>query len=488
MSPEDVARAYQFREGFRLIDYGEVGLPIFRLTIEAVTTSHRILPTISEFVMRCLSLGETQEKRIAGMLGLKPDIVKSTIDTLVAEGFVARQISTDFQSFKLTNAGDARLLIEREEVPQEEMLVIDYDGIQRLPIRLAGESVVRASELKSGGAVEIRPYPADPPTISELNIPDVTKVIRRQGGEDFRRNVLALKRIVRRSNVFRQAIALVYMAEKGKEIQIGFALDGKLSEPHERAFAEHGGPRKMGFVKAIEESEGRRRLDRLVGRSIVAALPHAEDIRALRLEEATARGQVRSIAPAVQSDTRPRRANPAHAALLAAKERHKVAQHGIDALPVRTLAPYEQGELLEEALKTAASKLVVSTAGVQSVIVNGFMLRDVDSLISQQVDIEIYSMVAPQSEPRQGNTYDPLSELTRRSVKGFLRLTQTKPKEIFFLLKDNDLAVVSNRPFLGEMVRRSGFRRVEGVVTRRPEYVDAIRSAMTHLLGGTHGG
>jgi hypothetical protein len=488
MKAEDVARAHQFREGFRLIDYGEVGLPIFRLTIEAVTTSYRTLPTISEFVMRCLSLDEVSEDKIAGMLGLKADIVNATINSLVADGFVSRLSALDLHAFKLTDAGEARLMLEREEVLQEEMLVIDYDGICRMPVRLAGESVVRASELKSGGAVEIRPYPAEPPTIAELNIPEVTKVIRRQGGEDFRRNVLALKRIVRRANVFRQAVALVYLADKGKEIQIGFAFDGKLSEPHERAFAENGGPRKMGFVKAIDESDGRRRLDRLIGKNLVAALPDAASLRSLRMDEATAKAEIRTIAPALEQEGRQRRPNPAQAAMAAAKERHKVAQHAIEALPMRMMAPFEQGELLREAFNTAESKLFASTAGVQAVIVEGYLLREIDNLISRQVDIEIACMVSPQATPRSGNAYDPLAELTKRSMKNSLRLVQTRAKELFFLIKDNDLAVVTNRPFLGEMVRRAGFQRVEGFVTRRPDYVEEIRGAVANYLGGAHGG
>jgi hypothetical protein len=44
VNPEDTARNHQFREGFRLVDYGAVGLPIFRLTIEAVTMSYRTMP------------------------------------------------------------------------------------------------------------------------------------------------------------------------------------------------------------------------------------------------------------------------------------------------------------------------------------------------------------------------------------------------------------------------------------------------------------
>ena len=142
MTPEEVARAHQFRDGFSLVDYGEVGLPIFRLTIEAVTTAYRTLPTIQEFVMRCLYIGETREEDIARMLGLKLDVVCSATNILVSEGYVARQAApADLQSFRLTEAGEVRLLQERLEVPQEEMLVIDYDGIRRTPVRLAGTSV-----------------------------------------------------------------------------------------------------------------------------------------------------------------------------------------------------------------------------------------------------------------------------------------------------------------------------------------------------------
>ena len=77
----------------------------------------------------------------------------------------------------------------------------------------------------------------------------VTRVIRRQGGEDFRRTVLALKRVVRRSNVFREAVALVFAADKGDEVQIAFAIDGKLSDAYERAFAERGGLAKWASSK-----------------------------------------------------------------------------------------------------------------------------------------------------------------------------------------------------------------------------------------------
>ena len=117
MRAEDVARENQFREGFHLVDYADVGLPIFRLTIEAITTSIRAMPTIHEFTMRCLSLGETREDQIARMLGLSDEIIGGAINSLVLDGLVSRTAIIDGRSaFALTALGDEKLAEEAQEV------------------------------------------------------------------------------------------------------------------------------------------------------------------------------------------------------------------------------------------------------------------------------------------------------------------------------------------------------------------------------------
>src|SRR5690606_31898431 len=121
-----------------------------------------------------------------------------------------------------------------------------------------------------------------------LAIPDITRVVRRQRGEDFRRTVLALKRIVRRNNVFSEAVALVFAADKGGEVQVAFAIDGKLSELHERAFAENGGPKKMGFLKALSESDPKNQIDAILGKQTAKAFPPRADVIALRRAQSDA--------------------------------------------------------------------------------------------------------------------------------------------------------------------------------------------------------
>ena len=316
MSPEEVARIHQFREGFTLVDYAEIGLPVFRLTIEAITTSYRLIPTIQEFIMRGLSLGIEHEDDIARMLGLKIDVVQAATNMLVTDTFVARQAAPpDRESFRLTEAGEVRLDQEKVE------------------------------ELK----------------------------------EETRRE----------------------------------QLDAEM---------------------------------------------------AIRSVHAAAQGASRNA--------------PASVALREAQERFGIAQHVLESMQVRPLACYEQDDLLTEAIKGARRSLIITTAGIQPQVVNGYFLRALDGLAEAGADVRIDTVLTPTTEARGGDHFDPLAELAKRAVRNQLTLTKVPRRELYFLFQDDELAVISNRPFLGEVSRRSGFLRVDGLVTRQPEYVRSIKDAL----------
>jgi hypothetical protein len=168
---------------------------------------------------------------------------------------------------------------------------------------------------------------------------------------------------------------------------------------------------------------------------------------------------------------------------MAAEERLEVAKYEMEAFEVRPLACYEQNELLDAALKAARKSLVITSAGIQPSILNAARLRDVDLLIGDGVQIEIESYLVPQTEPRTAGRYDPLSEFARRAAKGGLTIRKGQTQDFFFLVQDEELAVISTRPFFGEVSRRTGFMRVQGLVTRKPAFVEEIRRI---VLGGRH--
>ena len=82
MTPEQIARRFERRQGYELIDYAPVVLPIFRLTTDAITMVHREIPPIKEFVMRSIFLGIDTPTEVAGFLGLDQGVVDATFSQL----------------------------------------------------------------------------------------------------------------------------------------------------------------------------------------------------------------------------------------------------------------------------------------------------------------------------------------------------------------------------------------------------------------------
>ena len=131
MSAEDVARRFERRAGYELIDYATVALPLYRLTVDVVTMAHREIPPIKEFVMRSIAVGLGTSQEVAGFLGLDQATVEATFDQLHSERYVS--VDGDGGGTLLLDRGRDRLAKARESSPQDEMLVFLYDRLPRKP-------------------------------------------------------------------------------------------------------------------------------------------------------------------------------------------------------------------------------------------------------------------------------------------------------------------------------------------------------------------
>lgn len=120
----------------------------------------------------------------------------------------------------------------------------------------------------------------------------------------------------------------------------------------------------------------------------------------------------------------------------------------------------------------------MTSAGLQPAIVNSYVIRAIDRLLEKGAAIRVETILTPTTKPRNGDHFDPLAELGKRMEDKTLVLVKVPSRELYFLVQDDDLAVVSNRPFLGEVSRKNGFIKVEGLVTRDPHYVRMIRETL----------
>ena len=464
MTPEDIARRFEQRQGYELIDYAEVALPLYRLSIDAVTMFHREIPPIKEFVMRSIEAGLDDSKVVSGFLGLDEATVHTTFAQLESEKYAT---TPDGSSATLTERGREILKIARESSPRDEMLVFLYDRLLLKPIRLTFEQLMVPANIDAQRVVEIRPYPAEGPEISQLSLPEIAQVLEEQAGgrEAFGRDLLRLKRIVRRVRLYRSGVALVYKKVRSSELQIAFIVDDARHEGLEHAFAVRGGPKKMGFVQSIDESATAGELRRYLGTEVVRLLPDSASFDEKRIAVSLAR--LRHQTAVSRAERVAGRVPELEASVEATASALKIAQSDLEAFSARPVSPYELPELLGEALQTCEQKLIVSSRTIDRSIVDSQFLKRLTEVLDRGVNVSVSLSEATQAAPA-------LEMEKLRSRYPRLSLSSNKRGQFHHLVCDNRFAVVSNRPFLGNLKKVRTFHYVVGYILQESSLVDAF--------------
>ena len=488
MIPVQAARYFDVRDGFDVVDYAEVGLPVFRLTVEAVTLARLEMPTLDEFVLRSILIGETNARGIARLLGLAENVVEDALATLAYDKCVALAQSPSVGSVGADTPGEVVSAPQQYEVvdtglekmqkgertPRDEPLVFDFDGIRRHPVALGTESVCRPKELSEKGAIQIRPYPAEAPDLSELSLVSVARAVRRRSGKEFDRGILAFRRIARRESLFRPAVGLLYQSRTTDEVQIAFALGDQLAQDYEIEFAKHGGAKKPGLIR---NSVGdRASLRAFLGPARSAKIAYGDELNGLRSNVTLATRERAVIGARLERlRQKPKLKTAEEHDLAIIEQRLHAARADLDGLPLRALAPYEQWELFIEGLESAERRLYISSADIAPDVAHALVLRYLNERLDDRVEVRIDMSVLVSAEPRWGRgSFEPGVELWL-GARQKRNLTLGKRAEghgsLYFLIKDDDLAIVTNRPFLCGRGRPLSFVPTVGVVTRCPEIV-----------------
>ena len=244
------------RSGFDLVSCQEVGLPVYKITVNALTQIRKPIPPIEEYVLKTIDAGLPSEEQIAGFLGLELSIIRKAMVNLRSLEDIELIASDDsqFQIWKLTKKGEKTLQEAKIIVPEERSFEINFDGLLRIP-RWYGQferTLLKHKELRHAGLVEIEPSSKHPPELSDLKLKDIDKILQqitnsreRKSKNSQEQDLLALKSMERRQRFFQPAIALVYQAKDSKEIQVGFMVDGVLSSDHEASFVKSSGAKKI---------------------------------------------------------------------------------------------------------------------------------------------------------------------------------------------------------------------------------------------------
>jgi hypothetical protein len=464
MNPSDVARRFERRYGYDLIDYAEVALPLYRLTVDAITMIHHDIPPIKEFVMRSIAIGLDTAAKIGGFLGIDNTIVSATLGQLKDDRYATGSEETEIA---LTARGHDVLGKAKESSPQDEMLVFLYDRLMLKPVRLPSEQLLAPSNIDSKRTIEIRPYPAEGPEIDQIGLPDVLQVLTQQAGGRgaFARDLLRLKRIVRRVRLYRPGVALVYKKVRSSEIQIAFIVDEVRNEALEHAFAERGGPKKMGFLRSIDESAAVADLRRYLGSDILKKIADQPSCEEKRLAVSSARIKHQAALTRAERGSAHDDPSASAEAVAAAGDLLAKAEAELAAFAARPIAPFEISEFLENALEQSERLLVASSRTVDRSIVDQKFLKRLEDLLTRGRQV-IFTLRDP---PKPEAPAIELERLNKRYPN--LQITTGGRGQFHHLICDEKFAVISNRPILGNFEKVRSFSHVVGYILQQPDLV-----------------
>jgi hypothetical protein len=490
MSPEDVARRHEEMLGYELVDYAEVALPIWQLSLEAISIAHRRFSPIQEYVLRSVGAGLAIEQ-LGGFLGLEKSIVDGTLTQLMSDRLIRMNLNeTDSGSTKecfLTDDGIRALQEEGLTVPVEDQFQIFFDGIHRLPDSVSADQIALPRDTDSGLLVELAAIPPNKPNVLDLNVADVQRVLVQQSGgrADFGKDLISLKRIARYRRLFRRGIGLVFKSTQNREdLRLKIVIGGVRAEDTERRFAEQGGLSRPGFIKAFSDSYLNANLRKHLGPEMSAVLLDGSESRSRQRAYSIAKLKMASIERKLAMVTEgemSREEGPTVEQLRKAREDMKDAMEALSQPLVRNAAVYEQSEFFRTAFASAKRSIVISSLGLSALTVNDKLLEALESRLKQGlsvsilVDRQVYERDRTHSE--FGRPYIAMQRLADRFSN--LNLSVLGENRYFHLAVDESRMLVSNRPFLSNSGRIKTFEQYSGYFVQEASlttrYLDRVR-------------
>ena len=445
MTQDETAARFDNRAGYKLIAYGSVGLPLYRLTALALCLAKKSLDPIEEFTLRSVIAGADCHEDVAGLLGLETSVIEScTVDLIrkeclrvVPTGTAARR------KMELTTKGRHLARDLEAIVPVEQTVVFFVDGLTRAPRFYPSEILHRPTDLKNLGIPEIRAFPARPPTLDEVDIKDVIELVRLDAGRgDSPRQLLRINSIEKRDRVFLEAVALAYRADSGGALQVSFAIDGRLSTEHETAFARARGSEKTKVFRGIHERAVPPPMVEMLGKSLAEQVERAAQAQG---DADELRREARVVGASLEVQHNDQARQPAATVLKDVGKKLRDVEPPVQNLEVRPLAVYEHPPLLKRAFEDAEERVLVISPWIRKAVVTREFVMTIRQALDRGVRVYVGYGLGENDRgenPRDVDARDELEKLASAHERFVLRrLGDTHPK---ILIMDRIFFVISS--------------------------------------------
>lgn len=364
ISPEGIAQRFDNKVGYAIVDSREIGLPTFLLNTLLTLQAEQDVGPIEEFLLKCVHTDVADIVSISDFLGLPLTVVSKQVGAFVYDGVLAGGGGSGGK-FVLTGKGRERFQTNMKGEISRDQIPIYVDGITRRVVALERRNLYNAAELEDLGIACITPTPHRPPRGSEIDVAAINRVFDLVAGHrGAQKRALRLDAVVGRTRLYyRRAVALAYKSENGRSIALSFAIDGRLSEDHEIAFARSPHAAKSKLLGPLFDANKRRREVQDVLRHVKERLPSVHDALAK---------DVRAERPLIRLAGTQRALDDAEKPSL-----------------VRPLRVYEHPPLLERAFEEASNRILIISPWIRAEVVNSVFVERLAKCLGRGVHVTI---------------------------------------------------------------------------------------------------
>ncbi len=389
MKAAQIAQKFAFsRPGYKLFGYGEVGLPIYRLTVRALTQSRKKIPALDEFVLKTLGAGFTDSEQISNFLGLSTNVTRNILTNLIRSEDItlSGEPGQKLQALKLTGKG-RRALVEAELVaPEERTFDFHFDGLLRRPGLYPNEELYAPRDLREMLALEVPPHPAKLPEIDDLSLHELDPLVKQISrlNREGKMDLLSIKAIEKRKRLYLYAVALVYqkITEPSDSPQVAFVVDDRLSAEYENAFAQAGLIKKLGFDRRGEEKIE-------LAPEIAEQMPSLVEVEVVQKQVTVAEQKMAEAEMALANATNEIDKVRAEEDLSQARDEHRDSTKRLGQFTYRFLTVFEHPRLLDEALDDCQERLLIISPWIRRKIVSREFIGKLERLLKKNVQVYI---------------------------------------------------------------------------------------------------
>ncbi|MFC9671504.1 phospholipase D-like domain-containing protein [Streptomyces sp. NPDC056949] len=442
-SIEDMVQRLSRHAGYRLVTFREVGLPFWDMPIRCQLLERKALGVLDEFTLRCVEAGLKVSDDISRFLNLPVEVTDEVMGRLVVRGhIIAVPVSSGGMHYVVSESGKRACKELAEVTPEERTLRLAYDGLTRKYGHVERSLRWRPRDLRQHDVLEIPAFPADPPAVGPDDTAAISLLLRDVTDTAKHDLITVMSLGGKREKFFLRAIALVFESvDRANDIQVKFAIDGRISEEHALAFAKAEGSRKIGLVGALRDPDST--VDALLGEELLKQRSDEAEVAAIRRTAEKYKNQLSAFEKRVSAASDEQK-EPLVDLATEAAARLDEAETALQGIAVRVLEVHEHRPLLLEALRSAKERLMIISPWIRSAVVNDRFLEDLGRLLSSGVSVVIgYGIDGNDSV---GEASSPaarkLSDLAAKHTNfQFVRLGDTHAK---VLLVDHAYVVVTS--------------------------------------------